>query len=328
MDNNNNFGQPPVQPSMQPPAQPQYPYPPQYPQPAPMPPKQPKQPMDPAKKKKIILIVSICSAAVILGIAAAIIIPILLRVDYSTAYHAAKELESKIDDIYHSYDCKYVVEYVESSYTSIEKYTEYINGCKEIFNSETDELIKKLEDTSGVKQNNEIKTQFGKFKNEYYALLPDGSESLSTKLDLWKARHDFWIAADDLTMSSSDAEYTTAANYLINSGSDVLKTYGEGWLERRLAINAAYRAYQSASYFDSNYGQLRADYNNKKNEYNDWLATNKPDIKTLAPLEFGDTSKMNTEYDKLYELIADTYEKNYNYGSNDCSEIFGEIYCD
>lgn len=327
MDNNNN--QPPMQPQVPYPNQ-GYPYPPQqYPQPYPQPMmKPPKQPMDPAKKKKIILIVSICSGVLVLGIIAAIVIPILLRVDYGPTYAAAKELKPKLYDIYYDYNCEYVVDYVDSTYTSIKKYTEYVEGCKEVYGPETDDLVTKLENTDGVKRNNEIKAQFEKFKTEYTTLSSGSSDELDAKLDLWQARHNFVVTADDLTTSSSDAEYTTAANYLINSGNDTLKTYGEGWLERRTAINAAYRAYYNASYSDPNYSQLRDDYNNKRNEYSDWLATNKPDIKTVAPLNFNDTSKMYSEFTKLYDLIAKTYEQNYNSGSGDCSEFLGEVVCD
>ena len=122
MDNNNNFGQPMGQPMPNQPA-PNQPQPmpnqpmPNQPQPMPTqtyqqpyqqpyPPqpmmKPPKQPMDPVKKKKLILGFSIGGAILVLGIAAAIIIPVLLRVDYAPAYNIAKELKPKIYDIYHS----------------------------------------------------------------------------------------------------------------------------------------------------------------------------------------------------------------------------------
>ena len=297
------------------------PYP--YPQP---PVKPPKQPMDPAKKKKIILIVSICSVLVVLGIVAAIVIPILLRVDYGPAYAAAKEVKPKVYDIYRSYDCEYVTDYVDSTYTSIKNYTEYIEGCKKVYSTDIDELINKLGDTAGVKRNNEIDLQFQKFKDAYNSVIAGKSEDLSAKLDIWLARHNFVYTADDLNYNSSDAEFTTAANYLINSGNDALKTYGEGWLERNLEIAAAYRAYRAAPL--SSWSEAYNTYTNKRNEFSDWAAVNKPDIKTIAPLNFNDTSKMYSEFNTLYDLITETYEENYNYGSGDCSEFLGVPYCD
>ena len=41
-----------------------------------------------------------------------------------------------------------------------------------------------------------------------------------------------------------------------------------------------------------------------------------------------DTSRIYSEFGKLYDLISKTYAENYNFGSGDCSEILGEVYCD
>ena len=299
-------------------------------QPIPQPMMQPpKQPMDPAKKKKLVIGLSVGAGILVLGIVAAIVIPILLRIDYSSAYSAAKELKPKIYDLYHSYDCQYVIDYVGSSYTSTKTYNEYIEGCKKLYNSDTNELISKLENTDGVKRNSEIKDQFNRFKAEYATLSSGDSETLDAKLALYQAWHSFVVAVNELSNSSSDSESTTAANYLINSGNDTLKTYGEGWLEHRIAVAASYRAYYNTPYTTSSADkQLRDDYYNKRSEDENWRATNRPDIKTVAPLSFDDTSKMNREFTELYNLIATTYTKNYNYGSGDCTEFLGEVICE
>ena len=286
-----------------------------------------KQPMDSAKKKKLIVWISVGTAVLVLGIAALIIIPILLRIDYGPAYAAVEELEPKIYDIYRSHDCGYVVDYVDSSYTTQKTYNEYIEKCKAVYDSSIDDLIANLENTEGVKRNNEIGTQFTKFKAEYTALQIGDANALSEKLVLWQAEHDFAYTSGSLRHTqSSDAEFTTAANYLINSGNDTLKSYGEGWLERSLAVSAAYRAYRAASWQESS--QLYNEYRNKSAEKDDWVATNKPDINAIAPLNFNDTSKVNTEFNKLHDIIAATYAENYNFGSGDCTEFLGEVYCD
>lgn len=201
----------------------------------------PKPPMDPAKKKKLVLGLSLGGGALVLIILAVILIPILTRIDYAPAYSAAKELKPKIYDIYQSYDCERVIDYVDSSYTTVKSYNEYVENCKTVYNSGADGLIAKLETTDAVKRNQEIKAQFEKFKSEYATVSSGSTEDLAAKLALWQARHSFVVAADDLNYSrSSDAEYTAAANYLIESGNDSLKTYGEGWLEKSLAIAATY----------------------------------------------------------------------------------------
>lgn len=326
MDNNNIpssqlYQNPPAQPMSSPQAPQPYPAP--YPG---QPMRQPKQPMDPAKKKKIITIVSICSGVAVLGIIAVVVLVNLLRVDYSSAYLTAKELKPKVYDIYQNYDCGYVVNYVKSSYTSIKSYNEYITGCKEVYANGASELVAKLGDTDGVKRNNEIKTQYEKFKAEFEAASSGNGEDLENKLALWQSVHSFNVTVDDLDYSSStDAEFTSAANYLINSGNDTLKTYGAGWLERSLEVASAYRAYRAAT---TSWSAAYNNYTNKRNELKDWVAANKPDISAIAPLGFDDNSKMYSEFTTLYKLISATYEENYNSGSGDCSEFLGEVYCD
>jgi len=325
MDNN-------TQGQMQPPQgqpYPSQPYPPQGqpypPQGQPYPPRPPKKPMDPAKKKKIILFSTLGGAVAALGIAAAIIIPILLRVDYATAYNTAKELKPKIYDIYQSYDCEYVVDYADSGYTSTKDYGEYINGCLEIFESGAGDLVSKLQETDGVKRNNELKTQSDKFNAEFAKITAGNTEDLKNKLEIYRAWHAFQYAIDDLSWSSSDAEYNTAANNLIQSNNESLKTYGEGWLEQTLKVAAAYRAYQAAL---TNWSGLYDQYKNLRSERENWVAANQPDIEAIATLNFDDLSKMYDEFSELYDMIATTYAENYNSGSGDCTEFLGEVFCD
>lgn len=288
-----------------------------------------KQPMDPAKKKRIIVIVSVVSTLLVVGIALAIVLPMVLKVDYSTAYNKAKELKPEIFNIYQSYDCEYVVDYVESAYTSVKSYDGYVEGCKKIYNSDVDNMVDELGNTDGVKRNDEIRMSYEKFKSDYAGLSSGNVEDLNKKLSLWQARHNFVVAVEDLNTDSSDAEFAAAAKYLIDSGNDTLKTYGENWLEWRKSLAAAYREYDNASWSNySTYQALRDAYQNKKKEYEDWLAVNKPDIHAVAPLEFGNTDTMYSDFGKMYNLIAKTYEVNYNRGSGDCSEFMGEVHCE
>lgn len=292
----------------------------------PYPPQPPKAPMDPAKKKKIITIVSICSGVAVLAIVAAIVIPILLRVDYSTAYKTAKDLKPKIYDIYQSYDCEYVVNYVDSTYTSIKTYSEYVEDCKTVYNNGATNLVSQLGETEGIKRNDDLKNQYNKFNTEYTQVASGDSEELAAKLNLWQARHNFVYAADDLSYSSSsDAEFATAANYLIESGNDTLKTYGEGWLEKSLAVATAYRNYRNTT---TGWSAAYSECQNKLKEKSDWVAANKPDMSQVAPLNFNDTYKMYSEFTSLYNMITETYEQNYNSGSGDCTEFLGDVYCE
>lgn len=304
----------------------QPPIPASYPPAAPYP---PKAPMDPAKKKRAILIVSLCSGLLLAGIAALIIVPLLLRVDYAGAYRTAKELKPLIHDFYISDTCDYVEDYVDSAYTSAKDYTRYVDSCKEIYSDDTIQLVDALGGTDAVRRDSEIGAAYAKFKADYDSAITDGVENFYAKLDLWQARHNFKVAEYGSSYcKTSDAEFTTAMNYLINSGNEAFKAYGEGLLERTLAVSAACRAADAAPLFSANYTALHNDYQTKRDELNNWIAANKPDINSIAPLNLPDTYKMYSDFSSLYNLISETYEDNYDHSSDDCYEFFGEVYCE
>lgn len=336
MDNNNM--QAPQQLQQSQPQQPGYPqqqppYPPQGQPPygpapygQPYPPRPPKQPMDPKKKETIITWSCVGAGLVIVGVALAIILPAVFRVDYSTAYRAAGELKSKVYDIYSNYDCENVIDYVDSSYISNKDYEKYITDCKETV-SGTDGLVNTLANTDGIKKNQELSSQFETVKKLIEEIVPK-DEELAEKLNMYKIWHEWGVMLDEMEWTDVDSKIQAAANILINSGVDAFKTYGEGWLEKTLETAHAYQAYDNESYLSNNKSTLREEYENKKSERSDWIAANKPDIETMAPLEFSNTSAMYTEYNKFYQNLADIYELNYNAESDDCTEFIGEIICD
>lgn len=288
--------------------------------------KPPKQPMDPAKKKKIVQGVVIGVVAVVLVTVGAIVTVMMLKVDYGEAYRVAKELKPEVVAVYQNTSCTRVVDYVSSTYTKPADYNEYADNCLSA-GSEVDELLKKLGETAGVKRNKEIKEQYDKFSEGVNSVLPN-REELEAKLNLYKAWHEFVYLVDDVKYSSPDSAIQAAAAPLINSGNATLKAYGEGWQESVLAVTQAYRDYDNLSYSDANKSAARVKYQDLQANHNNWVATNKPDIKQLGGLNFDNNTKMYNEWTKLYNLIRDTYAKNYNSGSGDCSELFGEVYCD
>ena len=328
MDNNSQPNFPPQQPYPPMPNQPQYPqqpYPPMPNQPygyqAPQP-RPPKQPMNPKKKKAIITWCCVGGGVVVLGIAAAIILPILFRVDYSTAYKTAKEVDNEVYEIYNNYDCESVIDYLSSTDTTVKTYEEYIEGCKETMTKS--DLVDKLGNTDGVKKDKAIKEQFENFKSIYDAIIQD-PEVLEEKLKAYSAQHSFYVAVSKLNHASPESEVTAAAQILIDSGVDALATYGEGWVEKALDVARAYQEYKNTT---SGYSAKYNAYKEKENEQRSWAAANKPDVKSLYALNIENTSKLNSSFDKLYELIRSTYEKNYNKDSGDCVEFLDEVTCD
>ena len=323
MDSNSNNQPSPQQNGPQPPYPNGQPYPTQY---QPMPPRPPKPPMDPAKKKKIITIVIISVVAVVVLILAIILIPIILRVDYSTAYSSAKDLQDDIYEIYNDRSCSKLVEYVDSSSYTEKTYTEWIDTCRDLFDG-VDSKVTKLGETDGIKKDSDLQDKYNTF-NAYYAALAGSQDSLNDKLELYRTWHQFAVAVSNLSRStSSDTEIQAAANILINSGNDTFKTYGEGWLEKALASAQAYRVYRDTPY-DKNFSERSTASNDAATALKNYVAENKPVVSDMAKIEIADTSKMYQSFKTLYSAIADTYAKNYNSGSGDCTEFLGEVYCD
>ena len=297
--------------------------------------KPPKKPMDPAKKKKMIIIIVVLSILLVAGIALAIILPIVLKVDYTSAFQTVEELDSEFYKIYY---CSDIVDYVDDGYIDSSSYSCDIEGCKEFYDSDVNDLVAKLENTDGVKRDNDIKEQFEKFKSRYATFSSKDMNDLSSKLDLWQAEHDFVYTVYNSgfkwgTASASDLK--KAANYLIKSGNDSLKTYGEDWLKRALEFleisNTCNGVYLDLLDDDD---QSCIEYYDKSDEFNEWEEDNKPDINAIAPLDFGDISKMRSEFDSLRDLIIKTYQEKqgYNLDDNlshdDCVKLLGEDLCD
>ena len=286
-------------------------------------PKPPKKPLNPATKKKIILWSSIGGGALVLGIIAWVVIALVTRVDYGDTYRVANELRAKVNSIYQEYGCGRAVDYADSTWVSERTYNSYVSDCKEVLDG-VDDMVKRLSETSGVKRNEKISNQFNSFQEAYHAAIPD-IHTINEKLDLYQAWHTFTVKVDDLTAKSTDAEFKTAADILAKSGNPTMAAYGEGWLERTLAYAHAYQAYWDAPSDAENKTQLRNDMNNKQSEQRLWISENRPDVAELVGLEFNNTSKMYNSYRNLFSTIADAYERHYDFGSGDCTELFDDV---
>ena len=311
---NNQFaGNQTIQPSQMPNINPGY-----------MPPAKP--PMDPAKKKKLIMIILLIVGGVIVIAAAIIIFIIMSKIDYSTSYQSAKDLNSVIYSL-QSNNCTNITEDVDSEYTSDNSYNSYIAACSTVI-QDINKYSNELRETDAVKKNKEIKEQFERYWELKESTVPS-DDDFAAKTKIYSAWHSFSYNADKASAkTASDADLQHIASFLIDSGNDRLKTYGEGWLEKTTAYVHAYQAYYNAKYSDPNYSQLRQTRDDLQSEREVWITANRPNITDLANLDFSKSKQLTSEFSKLYDLIKENYEQNYNSNSDDCFELFGEVICD
>ncbi len=284
-------------------------------------------PVAPKKKKTgLILGLSLGIGGIVIVIVVVVVVIMMSKVDYGEAYRVASELSEKVQGIHNDYDCTNVVDDYDDEYVSDKTFDGYVVEC-EATTEGVDELVKKLGETAGVKKNKEIKEKYEVFSEEMVKIVPEGDE-LGQKLAVYQAWHTFAVKVDDLQATSADAAVQAAANVLIESGNEVLKKYGEGWLEKTLAYTHAFQVYRNTSWSASNYNDVVAARDDAKTAQENYSMENKPDIGTLAGLNFDNTTKMYNAFEEMRELINREYEANYDYESGDCFELFGEVVCD
>lgn len=291
-----------------------------------MPAHTPQPPMNPAKKKKLITIIILILSLIILVIAGIVAFVLLSKIDYSTSYQSAKELNSVIYSI-QSNSCTNIVENVDSEYTNETSYNNYVSTCLEAI-KKINTYSSELRETAGVKKNKEIKAQFDRYWELKETTIPSTSD-FEVKTKLYSAWHNFSYSAEKASAkTASDADLQHIANYLINSGNDRLREYGEGWLVKTKAYIHAYQAYYQSSYSNPNHSQLRQAKDDSQSEREAWITANQPNITELASLDFSKAKQLTQEFSELYNLIKENYETNYKPGNDDCLELFGEVICD
>ena len=269
-----------------------------------------KAPMDPKRKKNIILWCSIGGGVAVILIIIAILVPILTRVDYNETYNIASQLNSVMSDFYYDYDdCVDVVDDVNETWLSDSTYSSYVSDCKDALKPTTLDLVKRLSDASGVQRDNDVQFMFNKFLTEFNKAIVSVDNNLEDKLDIYNSWHKFIYNAVDMSFYSNDADdIETYANYAINSGNDTLKAFGVTWKEKALEVAAAYKTYDDAT---TDYTSLYTVFTTKRDEFEDWVDDNLPDITTIIPLSFEDNAwEIDDAWEDVNNLIYNKFLTN------------------
>ncbi len=282
------------------------------------------KPMDPKTKKTIITLCVIGVVVVTLTVLAVIFLPIIFKVDYGESYKKAKQVDEKIDALVYNSDCDRVVNYYDDVYYTNKEFNGYVESCLASTEGLSD-LVNELGETSGVKRNNEILELYTGFK-ESFDKLAINSDSLKSKLEIYKTWHSFEVAQYDLNGNSTDSSYNTAGNILIQSGNEQLKNYGTRWLELALAMSKAYKIWYDADW-DNGYYEKRNAYYDAEEAFESYVKNEEPDITEIAPINLENISAVSTRFQGLFSKIAEVYAENYDISSGDCTEYLGKVNC-
>jgi len=283
------------------------------------------KPLDPKAKKKIILWTCIGGGIFVALSVIAIIFSLVFRIDYGESYRKAREVDEDLSDLVSNTSaCSRVASYANSTWTNEKTYNDYVSKCLDSLDHDDSEIVE-LGKTSGVKRNEDIKAQYNKFKKAYDQAFP-GRANAEAALKIYKAWHTFVIKSNTaISAIKDDDAYRKAADVLKESDNSTLIEYADGWLERGLVYSKAYREYTEGD--NKGTSATRTAMNEARTDFRSYINQNEPDIEDLAEFEPGDTTDVYSTFKKLYNMISDAYEENYD-GKGDCVELLDSVYCD
>ncbi len=256
----------------------------------------------------IILVVLLVAAG--LTVAGVMFLPKLLGANYEESYEVATQLDAKLEAIYvdDESECGQMAEMFRLGTATTEEFDEQVTGCK-VQMSEARQLVEELGETSAVKKDDDLKTEYADFRKAANTTLPNDTQ-LDKEMGWLSETYAFLAKLTNLDLTvMTVADISEMTQPLRESENETLEEFGQGMQERLEAMRNTYElAMLAEANGDSSAEQatLMAQFEELQN----WVAEREEEIDNAVPMLAKTAMDETTKsFEDFYKTLSDLKKK-------------------